>query len=169
MSMFAKLQERKVETGNVIFRSKVTSYYKERTSGFATKFNNNTNIETLSEKSISLINNTLNKLFTQGLLNKFHSKEDKSVLIITKNLSEEIQQCISSENYAHDLRVNHIESIEKTNFNVDIIIAFDFDYETIFFNEVSELSRENNVPLIQFGIADGSLFMGPVYLSQKPC
>lgn len=165
--MFAKLQERKIEPGNVIITSEVTSYNKKQTRVAAAMLNEKMNMATISEKSILLINNTLNKLFTQGLLNKFHSKEEKSILILTKNLSEEIRGCINSGKYVHDIGVNHINEVSQVDSKIDIIIAFDFDYETIFFNEISELTRKLNVPMIQFGIADESLFMGPVYLSQS--
>lgn len=171
--MFVRLKEKKMNNGNLVIQSKITSLLKDQPSKKVEGLNKEakvaakSNCTRLSKQSISTINSTLNRLFNQGLLKKFHYKEIESVLIITKNLSEEIQQCINYEKYAYDIRVIHIEEMSQVDSNTDIIFAFDFVYETIFFNEISEQARGKNVPFIQFEIADKSLYMGPVYFNAR--
>ncbi len=150
--MFVKHQERKIENG-AWMDARATS-----------------NMTRRSEKSISIINNTLNRLFKQGLLNKFHSQEMKSIAILTKNLSAEIQQCIQNEKYFHDIYVLHVNELPQMDLKIDMIIAFDFNFETIFFNEISEKTNKYKVPKIRFEIADQRINMGPIFFTQKnPC
>ena len=83
--MFEKLQEGTVENSHIVSQPTKDAL----TENYAWLDSRATfNMSRRSEKSISIINNTLNKLFKQGLLNKFHSQELKSIAILTKNLSK---------------------------------------------------------------------------------
>ena len=50
----------------------------------------------------------------------------------------------------------------QMDLKLDIIIALDFNFETIFFNEISEKTNKYKVPKIRFEIADQKINMGPI-------
>jgi len=172
MSMFVQLQEKRVENDRLVFQSMRNRFVRNHARKTDRELLQETeivtsNIARLSEKSISLIDNTLNRLFTQGLLNKFHSKQMKNIAILTKNLRVEIQQCIQAVNNTYDVQVLHINEMLENDLKVDLIIALDFNFEMILFNDIYELTKELNIPWIQFGIADDNLYMGPIFLERS--
>ncbi len=158
MSMFVKLQERTIGKECLVNPLTKDVFKQDKTL----------NTAQLSETAISVINTTLNRLFKQGLLQKFHSEEMKRIVILTKNLSREIRYCIKYENYLYDIQVLHLNELKQDDLKLDLIIAFDFHYETIFFNEVSEKTERCKVPIIRFEIEDQRIYMGPIFFTQKP-
>lgn len=170
MSMFVKHREQKIETDYLAIPTSKGQFTDRYTKGRDQSMKVAIpNIARLSETSISVVHNTLLKLFNQGLLSKFHSKEMNRVVIVTKNLTEEINHCIHSENFSQDILVLQEDELSQVDIDIDLIIAFDFHFEMIFFEEISELTREMNIPWIQFSIADEKLYMGPLFLKEKPC
>ncbi|CAM5209241.1 putative protein OS=Ureibacillus acetophenoni OX=614649 GN=SAMN05877842_11546 PE=4 SV=1 [Ureibacillus acetophenoni] len=171
--MFVKHQERKIENDYLAIPTS-KDFISERTPWMTTigrdqSTNAIPNIARLSEKSISLVNNTLYKLFSQGLLSKFHSKEMNRVVIVTKNFMEEISHCIQSANFSQDILVIQEDELSLIDIDedLDMMIAFDYRHEMIFYSEVSEFTREMNIPWIQFSIADEKVIYGTTFFKRE--